>query len=121
MKTKLNILLKCFSIYPVLDDIRNFQWLGTSILLSQQPILEINNKIEFIMINIKQIKLPIDILENDDINIGNNYCDIMKNLQFKMVELNKNHLFNKYASDKIESNSLKRIISEISSFKNITE
>ena len=58
------------------------------------------------------------IIENDDINIGNNYCDIMKNLQFKMVELNKNHLFNKYASDKIESNSLKRIISEISSFKN---
>ena len=41
------------------------------------------------------------IVIEPDIEVNNeNYCDIMKQLQFKMVELNKNHLFSKHLSEK---------------------
>jgi ubiquitin-protein ligase len=48
----------------------------------------------------------------------NEYCNIMKPLQFKLCNLNTNNLFASYAKNKIDPSSLKRIISEVTSFKN---
>ena len=62
---KLNILLECFSITPILDDTRKFQWLETS--TPHKPTIEINNGIDLIMINIRKIKQPIDATGNDSI------------------------------------------------------
>ena len=47
-----------------------------------------------------------------------NYCKIMNQLQFNFCENITNHKFYSHKDDKIESSSLKRIISEISSLKN---
>ena len=54
--------------------------------------------------------------DNDNKLIYENY---MKSIQFKILDTFNlsNHLFSKYATDKIEMKSLSRIISEISSFK----
>lgn len=55
MKNKLNVILECYSINPVLDSTRNFKWLG-----NQLPFLEIGNDIQFLIINIKKIKLHLE-------------------------------------------------------------
>jgi len=62
MKIKLNVVLECFSITPVLEDTRKFQWLEISSSSSQQSLIEIGNGVELIMINMKKIKLPLDTL-----------------------------------------------------------
>jgi hypothetical protein len=65
MKKQLNIVLECFSITPILDDTKKFQWLETS--STQQPTIEINSGIDLMMINIRKIKQPIDTTSNDNI------------------------------------------------------
>ena len=56
VKVKLNVVLECYSINPILDRKDKFIWLGQQ----KPPIIEIGNAIEFIMINIKKIKLSLD-------------------------------------------------------------
>jgi ubiquitin-protein ligase len=62
---------------------------------------------------------------NEEISINSNesatilsYCDIMKPLQFDTSELLVTHSFYCNKNKKLEPNALKRVISEISSFKN---
>lgn len=62
MKKQLNIVLECFSITPILEDARKFQWVATS--STQQPIIEIGNSVSLIMVNIRKIKQPIDTISN---------------------------------------------------------
>jgi len=56
MDVRLDIVLECYSINPILERKDRFIWLGTD----NPPRLEINNSIEFIMINIKKIKLSLE-------------------------------------------------------------
>lgn len=56
MDVRLAIVLECYSINPILERKDRFIWLGTD----NPPRLEINNSIEFIMINIKKIKLALE-------------------------------------------------------------
>jgi ubiquitin-protein ligase len=56
-----------------------------------------------------------DITINDDIK--ENYCLIMKKLQFDIFELPNTHLYYEYISSIVEQKSLLRILSEISSLK----
>jgi hypothetical protein len=56
MDVKLNIVLECYSINPILERKNRFIWLG----VDNPPRLEINNSIKFIMINIKKLKLALD-------------------------------------------------------------
>ena len=61
MKVKLNIILECYSINPILEQARKFKWLVKDIPNTQNsPTLKIGNSIEFIMINIKKIKLSLE-------------------------------------------------------------
>jgi ubiquitin-protein ligase len=60
------------------------------------------------------ILLPTENAINDE---SENYCNVMKPLQFKMTELISNYRFNSNKSVKLDQKSLKRVISEISSFK----
>jgi ubiquitin-protein ligase len=57
----------------------------------------------------KQIVIPTDIKEQ--------YCQIMKKLQFGTYEIPGSHRFGKYKGTKPEQKALMRILSEISSFK----
>ena len=59
MTTSLNIVLEAYSINPILENTRNFKWLGTH-PSSNIPLLKVGNSIEFIMINIKKIKLELE-------------------------------------------------------------
>jgi len=56
MDVRLAIVLECYSINPILERKDRFIWLGTD----NPPRLEINNSIEFIMINIKKMKLALE-------------------------------------------------------------
>ena len=53
----------------------------------------------------------------DDQSIQEYYCTIMKPLQFANSELLSTHKFYKYIDTKLETNAIKRVITEISSFK----
>jgi baculoviral IAP repeat-containing protein 6 len=53
-----------------------------------------------------------------DKNIIQKYCDHMKVLQFDMGDFDSSHSFKEYMYVKLEPQALKRIISEITSFKN---
>ena len=58
------------------------------------------------------------INELSDTNIETEYCNIMKSLQFGMNEVPSYHRFINHKAIRPEPSALKRIISEISSFKN---
>ena len=66
-KVKLNVVLECYSITPILERKDRFIWLGQQ----NTPLLEIGNSIEFIMINIKKLKLSLDdnILKQDELQL----------------------------------------------------
>lgn len=55
--------------------------------------------------------------EESSINSSELYCDIMKPLQFAMNDLSADHKYYSHNTTKLEPSALKRIISEISSFK----
>lgn len=57
MKNKLNVSLECYTINLILDSNRQFKWLENQKL----PILEIGNDIDFLIINIKKLKLSLEI------------------------------------------------------------
>jgi ubiquitin-protein ligase len=65
----------------------------------------------------QQVTQASDIV-TDCQNIELKYCNIMKPLQFGMQEAPANHRFIGYKKNNPEPSALKRIISEISSFKN---
>jgi ubiquitin-protein ligase len=73
--------------------------------------LSIISKSEEIKDDTKNEKLPLTI---DSTEL---YYDIMKPLQFAMSDLPAYHKFHCYHNNKLEPQALKRIISEISSFK----
>ena len=51
-------------------------------------------------------------------NIKDEYCLVMKKLQFGSVDLSNTHRFIQHKTEKPAQKSLMRMISEISSFKN---
>lgn len=53
-----------------------------------------------------------------DKSIIQKYCDNMKPLQFDMTDLDSSHSYKEYIYNKLEPQALKRVISEITSFKN---
>jgi hypothetical protein len=56
MKYKLNVSLECYLMNPIIDKNRHFTWLG-----NEHPhVLKIGRDIEYIIINIKQIKLSLE-------------------------------------------------------------
>ena len=67
MKARLNIVLECYSINPILERKNRFIWLGHQ----NPPILEIGNSIEFLLINIQKIKLSLEdnILKPDKLQL----------------------------------------------------
>jgi ubiquitin-protein ligase len=93
-------------------------------LFEQNDLLQ-NNELYQSIHNIYD--LYNEILEKENIKImpssnliideKENYCNIMKPLQFSMNELIPNHIFNEKKSVKLDQKSLKRLITEISSFK----
>ena len=58
MPRNLKVVLECFSINPILEEqeSKHFTWLGTQ----NPPILELRHNIEYIIMNIRKIKLPLD-------------------------------------------------------------
>lgn len=56
-KVKLKVLLECFAINPILADVNGFNWLDT------HAIMKIGHDIDYIMINMKKIKLEDMSLE----------------------------------------------------------
>jgi len=87
------------------------------LIIEQILLLSENNEIYKNIIDVydkyfkNNLELDIEVINNES------YCDIMKTLQFKMSDLFDNHKFYNNKNIKIEPSSLKRIISEISSFK----
>ena len=75
MKVRLNIVLECYSINPILERKDRFIWLGQP----KPPILEIGNSIEFIMINIQKLKLSLDdnILKQYELQFPFTYNDFI--------------------------------------------
>ena len=102
--------------------VKNLQPINDEIIMLFQNNEELqNNELYQGLYNIFQLynELIVEpIIVNNiisDISIQESYCNIMKPLQFSIGELSPNHKFN---NNKPEPRAMKRIISEISSFKN---
>jgi len=92
MKAKLNIVLECYSIIPMLEHTRQFKWLvQDTINISNIPKLKIGNSIEFIMINIKKIKLELEdnILKQHKLQFPFTYNDFITFARKLASSLNK--------------------------------
>jgi ubiquitin-protein ligase len=104
--------------------VKNLENINEEIMMLFQNNEELqNNELFQGLHNVYQIYAEL-ITENNKIdNINDNisyhelYCNIMKPLQFGMYELLSTHTFFVKKSIKPEPNAMKRIISEISSFK----
>jgi len=80
MKVKLNIILECYSINPILEQARNFKWLVKDTPSTYiPPTLKVGNSIEFIMINIKKIKLALEdnIIKQHELQFPFTYDDFI--------------------------------------------
>jgi ubiquitin-protein ligase len=104
--------------------VKNLQPINDEIMLLFQNNNELqNNELYQGLHNIFQTyaELITENVTNNNINVNISnqelYCNVMKPLQFKMNELLSNHKFYDKKNDKPESSAMKRIISEISSFK----
>ena len=103
--------------------VNNLQPINDEIMILFQNNEELqNNELYQGLHNIFQIYSELiteTINVNNNINISHQelYCNIMKPLQFAMYNLLSDHKFYDKINNKPEPNAMKRIISEISSFK----
>ena len=91
-----------------------------TMLTLDDKVLETNELYQNIY-NVYQIYNDLVENEQQDNNIisnENTYCEIMSKYQFEMIDFDSSHLYNSEKLVKIDSQTIKRIISEISSLKN---
>lgn len=95
MITNLNIVLECYAFFPILESPNTFNWLNTETTLEITPKLVIRHNIEFLIINMKKIKLE-DCIEYDELKhyqlhfpfTHNNFITFVESIILKLIKKN---------------------------------